>query len=177
MALQTVTVTAAYRDESGTGYPVGTVEFTLSTPLQDASGNLICVPITRSATLSATGTISIVLVATDTSGAEPEGATYHVVERITGAGLRAYDIEVPAASPGGTLDLADVAPVEATNDGYTYALQSALTTETVARAAADTTLTTNVAALASADVVLGAAVAALDVRVTALETTIDGGTL
>lgn len=108
--LTAITVTGKWIEENGTACS-GTCGFLLSATGQVPLDNTIVPQVEVVATLDATGAISLVLPATDDPDWSQVGLTYKVTERITGAPVRTYYIQVPAASPGGTVDLADVAPV------------------------------------------------------------------
>ncbi|HEX7050013.1 MAG TPA: glycosyl hydrolase family 28-related protein [Longimicrobiales bacterium] len=118
MALTTITVTARYQDAEGNPAS-GTVTFRLSTALLDSDGNVIVPPRPIVATLDATGAIAQPLVATNDPTTQPAGVTYQVIERVGGE-TRVYAVEVPFDAPGGTVDLADLAPV--TDATITYGL-------------------------------------------------------
>lgn len=69
------------------------------------------------ALLGTDGTISVALVASDATGANPQGFTYTVTERISCAECtRTYSILVPADA--GTMDLSGVAPVDPDQGDY-----------------------------------------------------------
>lgn len=93
MAFEQVTVTGTYVRADGEA-AAGTVEFVLSSALQDAATDEIRPPVPMTATLDEAGAISISLVSTLTEGIEPQGATYRVTERIVGAPARTYNIAV-----------------------------------------------------------------------------------
>lgn len=59
------------------------------------------------------GQFSVQLWATDDDQFTPTGFTYTVIE----PGGRRYDIPVPADTPGGSLDLSDVVPVDEPSEG------------------------------------------------------------
>jgi hypothetical protein len=75
------------------------------------------------------GTFSIDLPATDDPDVTPTGFVYEVTEHIVGPdgayGRPRFNISVPLATPGGVLDLADVAPTTATTPNFSYVLASA----------------------------------------------------
>jgi hypothetical protein len=62
------------------------------------------------ATLSASGSFSVVLYATNDTATEPLGVTYEVTERISGCALNKYFIEIDKDAILGAVDLADLAP-------------------------------------------------------------------
>jgi peptidoglycan/xylan/chitin deacetylase (PgdA/CDA1 family) len=102
------TVTGRFVDI--TGSPItGSVDFT-PTPvaLVDATAKTIIVGKKVTVTLSATGSFSVVLPATDDPDINPVSWTYKVVENFTGG--RTYNIDAPM---GQIVDLAEVGPVPA----------------------------------------------------------------
>lgn len=124
MALTPVTVTAQFRypnPDGGTLPATGHVEFLLTHAVQDGAGNVI-IPATRlAADLDATGSIEIELVATDDPSTQPEGVGWDVIERIDGAAVRSYTIQLSHLAPA--INLADVAP-SSPRAIYTYATQA-----------------------------------------------------
>ncbi len=111
--LTTITVTGTYLDIAGN--PIaGQVKFTPRAVLKNVTSNVILINSTITVTLNANGAFSQALVATNDSDAAPIDFTYIVEEAFVGG--RTYDILVPSATVGGTLDLADVSPAVA-DDG------------------------------------------------------------
>ena len=111
--LTTITVTGTYLDIAGD--PIaGQVKFTPRAVLKNVTSNIILINSTITVTLNAQGAFSQVLVATDDTDAAPIGFTYEVEEAFIGG--RTYDILLPSATVGGTIDLADVSPAQI-NDG------------------------------------------------------------
>lgn len=104
-----ITVSGQYVKADGTA-ATGTVSFVPSiTAAADTDGVLVPLsPVT--VTLDVTGSFSVILAATDDADWVAAGFTYLVTEKIYGARPRSYHIEVPAASPGGALELAAAAP-------------------------------------------------------------------
>jgi hypothetical protein len=132
MALETVEVRATFKPadwEAGDPGLGGQVEFELNTPLQDAAGNIIYEPVVVVAELDEDGHFAVDLVATDAAGAEPDTAQYQVTHRLynrtSGTKYRRppWLLELPAASPGGFIDLADVAAAVSVPAVFTYVLQ------------------------------------------------------
>jgi len=124
--LDTVTITGTWLTFKNVP-ATGNVTFTTSPALQalvDSSANQIVIPVKLGATLDGSGHISVVVPATDDPDLTPSGFTYVVTETITDAtgGPRVYEITVPLASAGGTLDLADVSPVVSLPTISAYAL-------------------------------------------------------
>jgi hypothetical protein len=105
--LTTITVTGTYIDIAGN--PIaGQVRFTPRAVLKNTTSNIILINSSITVTLNSSGAFSQALVATDDTDAAPLNFTYQVEEAFIGG--RTYDILLPSATVGGTLDLADVAP-------------------------------------------------------------------
>jgi hypothetical protein len=114
-AITPITVSGRYVAPNGAA-ATGTVTFTPSinalTP-----GALMPVSMTTKVTLDNTGAFSVILAATDDVDWVASGFYYQVTEDVRTTGTtssrsaRSYNIQVPAASPSGLLDLATVAPV------------------------------------------------------------------
>ncbi len=158
--LTTITVTGTYLDIAGN--PIaGQVKFTPRAVLKNVTSNIILINSTITATLNSSGAFSQVLVATDDTDAAPLNFTYEVEEAFIGG--RTYDILLPSSTPGGTIDLADVAPAVADDgSGSLYistedydALEARVTAVEALATAADTLfgdLTTELnAAIATSD--------------------------
>lgn len=113
-----ITVTGKYLAVDGTPLS-GYVLFKPSITSSDGTDNAIVPAVGYKVTLDASGTFSKALVSTDDPQWTYPGWTYHVTEVITGQdGVRVketFDMEVPAASAGGTLDMADVERLPVTN--------------------------------------------------------------
>lgn len=108
-----ITVTGKFVDASGNPL-AGYVIFKPSITAADATDNTI-VPMTPvKVTLDGTGSFSVDLAATDDVTWTDPGWTYNVKVHIDVNGWTDYsfNMEVPAASSGGTLDLADVLAVD-----------------------------------------------------------------
>lgn len=116
--LTTITVTGTYLDL--TGDPIaGQVKFTPRAVLKNVTSNVILINSTITVTLDANGSFSQALVATDDTDAAPIDFTYRVEEAFVGG--RTFDMLLPSATVGGTIDLADVAPAIADDGtGTTY---------------------------------------------------------
>lgn len=109
MAFTQITVTGEFLD--GIGNPAqGRVTFLATAPMRQPSQNLTIAPTEVSASLSASGTFSVSLYATNDTDTEPKGVTYEVTERIKGAALNKYFISLDKDAIGGTVDLADLVP-------------------------------------------------------------------
>jgi hypothetical protein len=108
--LSTLTVTGTYIDIAGN--PIaGQVKFTPRAVIKDTTLNYILINSTITVTLDANGSFSKSLIVTDDADASPTGFTYYVEEAFVGG--RSFDMLLPAATAGGTLDLADVSPAVA----------------------------------------------------------------
>lgn len=121
MATQ-VTVAMTFKDAEGNNES-GTVEFRLTHPLLDSSGNLIASQSVNAATL-ASGAASITLYATNDPTTTPDNLTYEVTEKITGSRSRRYEIELDYATT--SVRLEDLSPVSTIPPVYSYALSSEL---------------------------------------------------
>lgn len=82
--------------------------------LLNSSGDVIGVPRVVTKKLDSAGHFSALLVATDSPNMQPQNWTYTVKPPF---GIPAYDIVVPAASPGGTVDLINVVPAGTPSGG------------------------------------------------------------
>lgn len=120
--LTTITVTGTYLDLAGN--PIaGQVKFTPRAVLKNTTSNVILINSTITVTLDANGAFSQALVATDDTDAAPLNFTYQVEEAFSGG--RTFDMLLPSATIGGTVDLADVAPAIADDGtGTTYITQA-----------------------------------------------------
>lgn len=63
------------------------------------------------AILDGSGAFSLNLIPTDDPARTPLSWTYRVMVSIVGAPVACYFVQVPIASPGGTVDLSTIAPV------------------------------------------------------------------
>ena len=107
--LNLITVTGTYLDMQGNPLS-GSVTFTPSTaPLADTTGEVTLAGIPVAASLTAEGTISVVLPCTDQMPAAGYWV-WQVTENITGSPARTYGIALPH-SLGSTVDLSTLAPV------------------------------------------------------------------
>lgn len=110
MAFTPIVVTGQFL-ESGTGAPrEGRITFLATAPMRQAAINQTISPTEISASLSASGSFSVTLYATNDTDTEPKGVTYEVTERIRGAALNKYFISLDKDAIGGTVDLADLVP-------------------------------------------------------------------
>jgi len=142
--LTTITVTGTYLDL--TGEPIaGQVKFTPRAVLKNVTSNVILINSTITVTLDAAGSFSQALVATDDSDAAPIDFTYRVEEAFVGG--RTFDMLLPAATVGGTIDLADVAPAVADDGTGTIYIDQATYDALEARVVAVEALATTADAL------------------------------
>lgn len=112
MSFTAVTVTGTFESAPGV-FLAGTVTFELSAPMQDATDKTIIEPEVITATLSASGAISVVLSANDDTTTTPTGAAmtfYTVTERLNGVPERSYPITVLHADSVSGMDLGALAP-------------------------------------------------------------------
>lgn len=124
-SLTSITVTARYYKPDGSP-AAGSVRFQLSAAATAPADRAI-VPLTSvKALLDTAGAISVVLAASDDPDWSASGLTYQVTERIVGAEPRTYNVAVPAAAAGGTVDLAALAPAVAGPALVSYVLAAAV---------------------------------------------------
>lgn len=116
--LTTITVTGTYLDIAGD--PIaGQIKFTPRAVLKNVTSNIILINSTITVTLDSNGSFSQALVATDDTDAAPIDFTYRIEEAFVGG--RTFDMLLPSATVGGTIDLADVAPaLPDDGEGTTY---------------------------------------------------------
>jgi hypothetical protein len=120
MAFTLISVTGQYL--LPTGSPAsGSVSFTLTAPMRDASTNITITPQEQVVALNASGSISINLYANDDDTTQPDGVTYEVNERLNETGYNKYFITINKDSPNATFDLADVVPNYEPITTYNYA--------------------------------------------------------
>lgn len=113
-----ITVQGTYLKPSGIA-ETGTVTFSSRVFVRDSSSDDVMAPGQISARLDPSGDVSLQVPATDASGFSPSGWTYRVVVELSG-GTTVFAAAVPAASPGGILDLSDLLPAQPTG-GELYA--------------------------------------------------------
>jgi hypothetical protein len=107
MSFTAITVTGDFKDAAGNTL-AGSVQFTLSGPMQDSADKIIVAPVQITAEVTA-GALSQSLYANDDTTTQPPGTSYAVVEQVGGVSRR-YNITVPHAAGSGTIDLAQLAP-------------------------------------------------------------------
>lgn len=94
----------------------GTVSFRLYEPLTDQD-TLQVSSGTTDVRLSPTGTISVVLPASNDPTSRPEGTPYLVTENIDNV-QRTYYVTIPYDAPDGTVDLASLVPLQPPFPGF-----------------------------------------------------------
>ena len=120
MAFTLINVTGTYL--LPTGAPAsGSVSFTLTAPMRDASTDITITPQEQVVALSASGSISINLYANDDDTTQPDGVTYEVNERLNETGYNKYYFTLNSNSPNGTFDISDVVPNTEPIVTYNYA--------------------------------------------------------
>lgn len=120
MAFTLITVTGTYL--LPTGHPAsGSVSFTLTAPMRDASTDVTITPQEQVVALSNSGSISINLYANDDATTQPDGVTYEVNERLNETGYNKYFFTLNSNSPSATFSLADVVPNTEPIVTYNYA--------------------------------------------------------
>ncbi len=128
--VETVTVTAGaagYRHPDGTAY-TGTVRFTPSVSRVISATYGVITLGAVNVTLSASGTFTAEVLATDAAGFSPSGWTYRVDEEFTNAPGRAYSISLPAGVP--SVALPSVAPLESSSGTVTQSAVTSVNGET-----------------------------------------------
>ncbi|MBC9000452.1 hypothetical protein [Micromonospora aurantiaca (nom. illeg.)] len=119
--LAPVTVNATYKlaDDQGGTPAAGTVTFRLRDTVQVPADDLVLIPKKVDAEL-VDGQLQVELPSVASPAVSPAGVTWWVVERITGAQPRTYDIHLP---PGpATVNLADLAPATPSRGTVSYVL-------------------------------------------------------
>lgn len=91
--------------------------------VKSATDDDICAPHSITVKLDDDGSFEASVISTDDPAWLPVNRTLVIKEALAG-GARTYRIAVPAATPGGVLDLADVSPVASPSAPVTYILVS-----------------------------------------------------
>lgn len=133
-----------------TGQPAtGSVSFTLTAPMRDASTDVTIAPTEQVVALDNSGSISINLYANDDPTTQPDGVTYEVNERLNETGYNKYFITVNHNSPNAQFDLSDVTPNYEPITTYNYATKEYVDTRI---AGADTIVFTPTAEITATNV-------------------------
>lgn len=114
MGFTPITVTATYLRPDGAGPAVGHVNFRPTAEMRNTVSNESVPTVGLDAVIGSDGTITQVVKANDDVGTVPAGTGYTVTETIVGSPRNVYQVVIPASSPGGTVDLADLAPAQTT---------------------------------------------------------------
>ena len=115
MAFTTITVTATYVMPDGS-VPEGYVTFQPTAAMANGTKIVPASPI--SVSLDSSGHFSVALDANDDSGTVPSGVAYAVTEDVGGVS-RTYNVVIPSAASGGTIDLSALAP-STTTPNWSY---------------------------------------------------------
>jgi hypothetical protein len=138
VTITALTVTGNYQMASGAA-AAGQVEFTLTGDMQDAATKKI-VAVSTVVVPLVNGAFSATLYANDDASTTPTGVAYQVVERITGTtATRSYQVVLPSASAGGTVDLSTLAPALPSNPVFNYLTVAAANAAYLTPAAASAT--------------------------------------
>jgi hypothetical protein len=121
MAFTQIIVTATYLKQNNLTPAEGEVTFMLTGTMRDTDTNISVSPQEVTATLDENGSFEVLLTATDGEFTTPRGVTYEVTERIEDSNENKFFITLPANSPNGTVDIADIAPNISTVITQTYA--------------------------------------------------------
>ena len=125
----------------------GTITFTPSAWLLNSGANIAIPNSAVSKTLGTAGNFSVTLPITDDADLSPNPFIYTVTEVIDGVS-QSYNISIPGTvASGGTVYLADLAPVVAAGPEY-YSLASSLAIGTVTTLAAGSAATASITGLA-----------------------------
>lgn len=120
-ALTLVTVTGTYYDPAG-GLAAGSVEFQLTTSASAPGGPaIVSSPVTVAL---AAGHLSVPLPATDAAAWTTTGLQYRVTVKLTGVPWDTWYFTLPAATPGGTVDLAALPRAVVAQPLVSYELQA-----------------------------------------------------
>jgi hypothetical protein len=129
----------------------GTVSFTPSSWLLNSGANIAIPNSTVVKTLGTAGNFSVTLPITDDPDLSPGGWIYSVSEVVDGVS-QSYNIAIPGTvATGGTVFLADLAPVAPAGPEY-YSLASSLAIGTVSTLAAGSAATATITGLAPSQV-------------------------
>jgi hypothetical protein len=107
--LTTVEVTGTYLSPEGS-QATGQVSFDIPSPLTDADGKVILVPLTIRRQLDGDGSFSATLPVTDDDSLTPLNWYYTITERIDRWQSRTWSFQLPA-SAGPSVDVAELTPI------------------------------------------------------------------
>jgi hypothetical protein len=129
----------------------GTVSFTPSSWLLNSGANIAIPNSTVTKSLGTAGDFTVTLPITDDTDLNPEGWVYSVSEVVDGVS-QSYNIAIPGTvASGGTVYLADLAPVAPAGPEY-YSLASSLAIGTVTTLAAGSAATADITGLAPSQI-------------------------
>lgn len=113
MAFTLITVTCTYRTADGNAAS-GTVKFTPSNPMVNGVMT-VASPIQMA--LDRLGKLSITVAANDDPATTPTGSYYTVTEALSGQTPRTYNVIIPYAASGGTVDLSTLTTIAGPSGG------------------------------------------------------------
>lgn len=114
IGIATVVLTGRYIRPDGTPL-TGNLTFTPPSHLTIPGSDIISVG-AATVLLDADGAFSVILIATDQTGVEPNDWTYEVTENLHRATGRTFAIKLPETAP--VVDLADIAPTDPAQGDY-----------------------------------------------------------
>ena len=120
MAFTLITVTGTYLLPGGLPAS-GSITFQPTAEMRDPTTNTIVSTQEISVGLSASGSFSVALYATNDDGIVPNGVTYEVNERLNETGWNKYYISIDKESVNSSFDLAEVIPNQQPVTTYNYA--------------------------------------------------------
>lgn len=120
MSIPIITLTGTLKRANGTAC-AGFIDFIPNIEIQDSVGNIVVPTVPVTATLDSNGHFSIGLYATNDPSSSQTGVVYKVIERVNESPDNNYNIIINYNAPGGTVDLADIAPPISGTPQYIYA--------------------------------------------------------
>jgi hypothetical protein len=108
LAFTSVEISHQFSNADGTAAS-GTVEFTLSGRMTNGTQSIMKTAAVTVA-LDGTGSFTKALPANDDAGTVPVGVQWLVALRVAGADEETYEVTVPSAAPGHTVDLGSLLP-------------------------------------------------------------------
>lgn len=109
MALTVVKLTGTFTDGDG-GALSGTLEFTPSEPLRDATDSVVVPQSPVTVTLNTAGAFSVPLYSTDSSNLSPSGWAWNVTQEIAGLPPYSWSFLLPFTG-GATQDISTLTPL------------------------------------------------------------------